>query len=58
VSGPAGFLVIPCAPGRLRDPNAVFWEEAKTILHLIPTAIFRRCSNSLGEYRFTGSGYN
>jgi len=35
-SGRSGFLTIPCAPRRLPDPNAVFFEKAKTIPHLTP----------------------
>ena len=30
-TGRAGFLAIPCAQRRLRDPNAAFFENAKTI---------------------------
>jgi len=38
----AGFLAISCVPGRLRDPNAGFFENADTIPHL--TLSGRSCS--------------
>ena len=39
-TGRGGFLVVPSAPRRLRDPNAVFLEKANTIPPLTPSRHF------------------